>query len=156
GIEQAVTPRTRVIAVTHLTSTTGIRYPIKPIAELTRRRDIFLHVDGAQTFGALEVKPKDLGCDSYSASAHKWPMGPLEAGVLFLRSERIASLWPAIVSAGWSEGLEGARKFEAVGQQDDPRVASLEAAIDLLDLIGIREVEARVQALAGRAKRALA
>ena len=156
GIEKAVTPRTRVIAVTHLTSTTGIRYPIKPIAELARRRGIFLHVDGAQTFGAMEVKLKDLGCDSYSASAHKWPMGPLEAGILFVRAERIGSLWPSIVSAGWSDELEGARKFEAVGQQDDPRVAALGAAIDLLDLIGIREVGARVQALAGRAKRALA
>ena len=70
--------------------------------------------------------------------------------------ERIGSLWPPIVSAGWSDELKGARKFEAVGQQDDPRVASLEAAIDLLDLIGIREVGARVEALAGRAKRALA
>src|SRR6516164_2703784 len=79
GIERAITPRTRVIAITHLTSTTGIRYPIKPIAELARRRDIFLHVDGAQTFGACAVNLRDLGCDSYSASAHKWPMGPLEA-----------------------------------------------------------------------------
>ena len=155
GIERAITPRTRVIAITHLTSTTGIRYPVKPIAELARRRDIFLHLDGAQTFGAGAVDLNDLGCDSYSASAHKWPMGPLEAGILFVRSERIGRLWPAIVSAGWSERLEGARKFEAVGQQDDPRVAALEGAVDLLDLIGIREVEARVQALAGRAKRAL-
>jgi selenocysteine lyase/cysteine desulfurase len=156
SIERAITPRTRVIAITHLTSTTGLRYPIPPIAELARRRDIFLHVDGAQTFGACDVKPRELGCDSYSASAHKWPMGPLESGVLFVRSERIASLWPAIVSAGWSDGLEGARKFEALGQQDDPRVAALGAAIDLLDLIGIRAVEARVLALADRAKRTLA
>src|SRR5262249_13095747 len=52
GVEKAITPRTRVIAITHLTSTTGIRYPIKPIADLARRRGIFLHVDGAQTFGA--------------------------------------------------------------------------------------------------------
>src|SRR4051794_33942091 len=103
GIERAISPRTRVIAVTHLTSTTGIRYPIPPIAEIARRRDIFLHVDGAQTFGALDVKLKDLGCDSYSASAHKWPMGPLEAGILFVRAERIRSLWPAIVSAGWND-----------------------------------------------------
>ena len=155
-VERAITPRTRVIAITHLTSTTGIRYPVKPIAELARRRDIFLHVDGAQTFGACAVNLRDLGCDSYSASAHKWPMGPLEAGVLFVRSERVGQIWPSIVSAGWSDGLKGARKFEAVGQQDDPRVAALEAAVDLLELIGLREVEARVQALAGRAKRALA
>jgi selenocysteine lyase/cysteine desulfurase len=156
GIERAITPRTRVIAITHLTSTTGIRFPIKPVAELARRRDIFLHVDGAQTFGACAVDLKDLGCDSYSASAHKWPMGPLEAGILYVRSERIVQLWPSIVSAGWTDELKGARKFEAVGQQDDPRVAALGAAIDLLNLIGIRQVEARVQLLAGRAKSALA
>jgi isopenicillin-N epimerase len=156
GIEKALTPRTRVIAVTHLTSTTGIRYPIKQIAELARRRGIFLHVDGAQAFGAGDVNLKDLGCDSYSASAHKWPMGPLEAGILFVRAGRIGSLWPSIISAGWSDGLEGARKFEAVGQQDDPRVVALGAAVELLELLGIREVGARVQALAGHAKRALA
>jgi isopenicillin-N epimerase len=156
GIEKTLTPRTRVIAVTHLTSTTGIRYPIKPIAELARRRGIFLHVDGAQAFGAGDVNLKDLGCDSYSASAHKWPMGPLEAGILFVRAGRIGSLWPSIISAGWSDGLEGARKFEAVGQQDDPRVVALGAAVELLELLGIREVGARVQALAGHAKQALA
>jgi selenocysteine lyase/cysteine desulfurase len=139
-----------------LTSTTGIRYPVKPIAELARRRDIFLHVDGAQTFGACDVKLKDLGCDSYSASAHKWPMGPLEAGILYVRSERLEQVWPSIVSAGWSDALKGARKFEVLGQQDDPRVAALEAAVDLLNLLGIREVDARVQALASRAKRGLA
>lgn len=156
GIAKAITSRTRVIAITHLTSTTGIRFPIEPIAELARRRDIFLHVDGAQTFGMCDVRPKDLGCDSYSASAHKWPMGPLESGILFVRSERIGQLWPSIISAGWSNELKGARKFEAVGQQDDPRVAALEAAIDLLNLIGVSRVEARVQDLASRAKRALA
>jgi selenocysteine lyase/cysteine desulfurase len=156
GIERAVTPRTRVIAITQLTSTTGIRYPIRPIAELARKRDIFLHVDGAQTFGACEVNLRDLGCDSYSASAHKWPMGPLEAGILFVRSERIDQLWPAIVSAGWSDALKGARKFEAVGQQDDPRVAALGAAVEFLDLIGMRRVEARIRSLTDRAKHALA
>jgi selenocysteine lyase/cysteine desulfurase len=156
GIEKALSPRTRVIALTHLTSTTGLRYPIKPIAELARRREIFLHVDGAQSFGASAVNLRDLGCDSFSASAHKWPMGPLEAGILFVRAERIGSVWPSIVSAGWSDELKGARKFEAVGQQDDARVAALEAALDLLNLIGLREVEARVQSLAGRVKHSLA
>jgi selenocysteine lyase/cysteine desulfurase len=156
GIEQAITPRTRVIALTHLTSTTGIRFPVKPIAEMAHQHGIFLHVDGAQTFGASAVNLEDLGCDSYSASAHKWPMGPLEAGILFVRAERVDQIWPSIVSAGWSKALKGARKFEVVGQQDDPRVAALEVAVDLLNLIGIRQVETRVQLLASRAKSALA
>src|SRR6185503_13100720 len=78
GIEKAITPKTRVIAVTHLTSTTGILYPAKEIAEIARRRGIWMHLDGAQTWGALDVNLRDIGCDSYSSSAHKWPMGPLE------------------------------------------------------------------------------
>ncbi|MEX2263063.1 MAG: aminotransferase class V-fold PLP-dependent enzyme [Bryobacteraceae bacterium] len=155
GIERAITPRTRVIAITHVTNTTGILYPAKQIAELARRRGIYMHLDGAQTFGALDVNLKDIGCDSYSTSAHKWPMGPLEAGVLFVRAERIAELWPSIVTAGWADDLKGARKFEVFGQRDDPRVVALDAAIDFLNLIGAREIEARLRALTTRAKMGL-
>jgi selenocysteine lyase/cysteine desulfurase len=101
SIEKAITPRTRVIAVTHLTSTTGVLYPAREIAALARRRGIWMHLDGAQTFGALDVDLGSIGPDSYATSAHKWLMGPLEAGLLYVRAERIAGLWPAIVTAGW-------------------------------------------------------
>ncbi|HVP48508.1 MAG TPA: aminotransferase class V-fold PLP-dependent enzyme [Bryobacteraceae bacterium] len=150
--ERAITPRTRVIAITHVTSTTGIQYPAKEIAALARRRNIFMHLDGAQTFGALDVNLAETGCDSYSASAHKWLMGPLEAGILFVRAERIPQIWPSIVTAGWTDHLKGARKFEVFGQRDDPRVVALEAAVDFISLIGMPAVEARMQALATRAK----
>jgi isopenicillin-N epimerase len=152
AFEKAVTPRTRVIAVTHLTSTTGILYPARQIAELARKRGIFMHLDGAQTFGAMDVNLKEIGCDSYSTSAHKWLMGPLEAGLLYVRAERIPEIWPSIVTAGWAEDLKGARKLEVFGQRDDPRVVALEAAIDFINLIGIRAVEERTRALAARAK----
>jgi selenocysteine lyase/cysteine desulfurase len=150
--ERAITPRTRVIAITHLTSTTGIQYPAREIAALARRRGIYMHLDGAQTFGALDVNLAEIGCDSYSASAHKWVMGPLEAGILWVRAERIPQIWPSIVTAGWTDHLKGARKFEVLGQRDDPRVVALEAAVDFITLIGMPAVEARVQALASRAK----
>ncbi len=155
AFERAITPRTRVIAITHLTSTTGILYPAREIAALARRKGIYMHLDGAQTFGALDVNLSDLGCDSYSTSAHKWLMGPLEAGLLYVRSERIAQLWPSIVTAGWADDLKGARKFEVFGQRDDPRVVALEAALDFLDLVGVANAEARVRALATRAKQQL-
>jgi selenocysteine lyase/cysteine desulfurase len=151
-IEKAVTPRTKVIAVTHLTSTTGIQYPAREIAGLARRRGIWMHLDGAQTFGALDVDLHDIAPDSYSTSAHKWLMGPLEAGLLYVRGERIPQLWPSIVTAGWAEDLKGARKFEVFGQRDDPRVAALESAVDFLNLIGVPAVEARVRALATHTK----
>ena len=111
-----------------------------------------MHLDGAQTFGALDVNLKEIDPDSYSASAHKWLMGPLEAGLLYVRAERIPQLWPSIVTAGWADDLKGARKFEVFGQRDDPRVAALEAAVDFLKLIGMPAVEARVRALATHAK----
>jgi selenocysteine lyase/cysteine desulfurase len=149
---KAITPRTRVIAVTHLTSTTGILYPAREIAALARQRNIFMHLDGAQTFGALDVNLQEIGCDSYSTSAHKWLMGPLEAGLLYVRAERIPQVWPSIVTAGWADNLKGARKFEVFGQRDDPRVVALEAAIDFVNLIGMRTVETRMRALATRAK----
>jgi isopenicillin-N epimerase len=150
--ERAITPRTRVIAITHVTSTTGIQYPAREIAALARKRGIYMHLDGAQTFGALDVNLSEIGCDSYSASAHKWVMGPLEAGILWVRAERIPQIWPSIVTAGWTDHLKGARKFEVFGQRDDPRVVALEAAVDFINLIGMPAVEARMQALATRAK----
>jgi isopenicillin-N epimerase len=147
-IEKAVTPRTKVIAVTHVTSTTGIMYPAREIAAIANRRGIWMHLDGAQSFAALDVNLKEIGCDSYSASAHKWLMGPLEAGILFVRSERIPQVWPSIVTAGWTDHLKGARKLEVYGQRDDPRIVALEAAIDFVSLIGVRAVESRMRLLA--------
>ena len=155
GIEEAVTPRTRVISVTHLTSTTGLLYPVKAIGELARRRRIYYHLDGAQTFGALDVDLSAIGCDSFSASAHKWPMGPLEAGILYVRASRVAEIWPSIVTAGWSDDISDARKFEVYGQRDDPRVAALDPAVEFLTMIGMPRVEARIRELATRAKNGL-
>ena len=155
GFERAITPRTRLLALTHVTSTTGILYPVKEIVELARKRDIWVHVDGAQTFGALDVNLRELGCDSYSASAHKWLTGPLEAGLLYVRTERLPEIWPSIVTAGWSEELKGARKLDVLGQRDDPRLAAFEAAVDFMAVIGIKNVETRSRALTLRIKRQL-
>jgi selenocysteine lyase/cysteine desulfurase len=152
AVEKALTPRTKVIAITHLTSTTGILYPAGEIAALARKRGIWMHLDGAQTFGALDVNLREIAPDSYSASAHKWMMGPLEAGLLYVRAERIPQLWPSIVTAGWADDLKGARKFEVFGQRDDPRVAALEAAVDFLMLVGMPAVEARIRTLATHTK----
>ena len=156
GIERAITARTRVIAITHLTSTTGILYPAREIAALAKRRGIWMHLDGAQSFGGLDVDLSVIGCDSYSTSAHKWLMGPLEAGLLYVRAGRIPEVWPSIVTAGWAENLKGARKLEVLGQRDDPRVVALEASLDFINLIGMANVEARMRALATRAKTGLA
>jgi selenocysteine lyase/cysteine desulfurase len=155
AFRKAITPKTRVIAVTHVTNTTGILYPAREIARLARQHNAWMHLDGAQTFGALNVNLREIGCDSYSASMHKWPMGPLEAGLLYVRSERIPELWPSLVTAGWSDKLKGARKFEVFGQRDNPRIVAVDAAADFLNLIGMERVEARLRLLVDRAKKGL-
>jgi isopenicillin-N epimerase len=154
--DKAITPRTKVVALTHVTSTTGILYPAREIAELAHKRNAWVHLDGAQSFGLLKLNLRELGCDSYSGSAHKWMMGPLEAGVLYLRADKIGRIWPSIVTAGWSDELIGARKFEVLGQRDDPRVVSLEAAVDFYNLVGPDRIEARTRQLAGQLKAKLA
>lgn len=156
GIARAITSRTKVVAITHVTNTNGLLYPVKAIAELVRPRGIWLHVDGAQSFGALDIDLRSLDCDSFTASSHKWPMGPLESGVLYVRKDRIPQLWPSIVTAGWSDELKGARRFEVVGQRDDPRLVAFEAAVDFLELIGMEHIEQRMRALANRLKQRLA
>jgi selenocysteine lyase/cysteine desulfurase len=150
SVEKAMTPRTKVVAITHVTSTTGVLYPAREIAEIARRRGAWFHLDGAQTVGALAVDLREIGCDSYSGSMHKWPMGPLEAGLLYVKADRIETLWPSIVTAGWSDRLQGARKFEVFGQRDNPRLVAVEAALDFLELVGMRNVEGRMRALAQR------
>lgn len=157
---RAFTDRTRVLAVTHVSNVTGVRLPIAALCAEARRRDIHVHVDGAQTWGALQVNLRELGCDSYTGSAHKWFMGPKETGLLYVRAERIGSIWPGCVAPGWGTDAEpdvrGARKFESLGQRDDASLAAVATAAELHDEIGSERVERRVFELAQRLKSGLA
>ncbi|MCC6587784.1 MAG: aminotransferase class V-fold PLP-dependent enzyme [Bryobacterales bacterium] len=155
SIAQLVTPKTRVITITHCTNTTGNLYPAKEIAAIARQQGIWFHLDGAQTLGALNVNLRDIDCDSYAGSAHKWLMGPLEAGLLYVRAARVPQVWPHVVTAGWSDKVAGARKFEVFGQRDNPRIVAMEAALDFLQLIGMEHVDARLRALVAHTKEQL-
>lgn len=154
--EESLTPRTRVLAITYVTNNTGIRLPVAELCEMARRRGIHAHVDGAQAWGALNLNLRRLGCDSFAASAHKWFMGPKEAGVLYVRKERLGELWPNIVGADWGAkietGLPGARKFESLGQRDDACLAAVGTAVDFHRILGPERVEARVMELAAALK----
>jgi isopenicillin-N epimerase len=155
----ALTPRTRVLSFTDISNVTGIRLPAPALCALARERGIHVHVDGAQSFGALRMNLRELGCDSYATSAHKWFMGPKEAGVLFVRAERAAAIWPGIVGVGWGDAAEtsvrGARRFETLGQRNDATIAGLDAALDFHETIGAAAIETRVLALAAALKELL-
>ena len=156
----ALTPRTRVLAITHVSNVSGVRLPVRELAEVARRRGIHVHVDGAQSWGALDVDLRALGCDSYSASSHKWFMGPKEAGVLYVRDDRIEEIWPNVVAPGWGSDADpdvvGARKFESLGQRDDACLAAVATAAAFHAAIGAKAVDARVTELATALKEGLA
>lgn len=151
---------TRVLAITHVSNISGIKLPVKELTRLAHERGIHVHLDGAQTWGAMAVDLRDLEVDSYSASAHKWYMGPKEVGLLYVREPRIGVIWPSVVAPGWGNGAEttltGARKFESLGQRDDAALAGLGVAAGIHDLIGSKRIEQRVAQLAQHLKQGMA
>ncbi len=160
--EAALTPRTKLLSITHISNTTGTRLPAKEIFAMAKAKvpGIYCHLDGAQTFGYLKLDLKDIGCDSYAGSCHKWFMGPKQVGVLYVRQEQIPHLWPNIVSVGYNSKMEppakGARKFEALGQRDDASLAAVGTAVDFHRVIGQAAVEARTTELATALKQGVA
>jgi selenocysteine lyase/cysteine desulfurase len=155
----AFTPRTKVLAITHVSNVSGIRLPARELVEAAHARGIYVHLDGAQSWGALHLDLREIGCDSYSGSAHKWFMGPKEAGLLYVKQENITRIWPNIVAPGWGDDVDpdpkGARKFESLGQRDDACLAAIGTTTDFHQGIGTARVEARVVELATALKTGL-
>ena len=147
AVERAITPRTKLVSVTHLTNTIGDLFPVKEICRLARERDVLSMVDGAQSFGLLAVDLSDIQPDFYSGSMHKWPAGPKETGVLFVNQRSHDRIWPSIISAG--AGRVGiSRKIERYGQRDEPAIIASAAALQLQQQIGRDVIERRSRELA--------
>jgi hypothetical protein len=145
AFRKMITPQTKVISFTHLTSTVGDLFPAKEICKLARERGILTLVDGAQSFGLLDVDLGDIQPDFYSGSAHKWPCGPKENGVLYINKSAQPKIWASIFSA--YPGRVGVTHFRGIRAArrtgDDCVRRSAEAADD--DRAGAdREALARV------------
>ncbi len=150
---EALGPRTRVLAFSHVSNVSGVRLPAAALCAEARRRGIRTLVDGAQSLGALVIDVGSMGCDFYTASTHKWLMGPKEAGVLYVREGLAASLWPTTVGVGWENARDrGARRFGTLGQRDDATVAAVERTVAFHQAIGAARIEARVLELAALLK----
>jgi len=146
AFRKAITPQTRVIAFTHLTSTVGDLFPAKELCRLARERGILTLVDGAQTFGLMDVDLSDMQPDFYSGSAHKWPCGPKENGVLYINKASQAKIWASIFSA-YPGRVGVSRTFEGFGQRDEPAMIAFGEALKLQAKIGRPVIEKRSREL---------
>ncbi|MED5530247.1 MAG: aminotransferase class V-fold PLP-dependent enzyme, partial [Pseudomonadota bacterium] len=148
--------QTRVLSITHVSNVSGIKLPIKEIVKAAHAKDIYVHVDGAQVWGAMSLDLKALDVDSFSASAHKWYMGPKEVGLLYVKEQNIERIWPNTVAPGWGSTAEttlsGARKFESLGQRDDAALAAVGVAATQHNNIGTQRIQHRIVQLAQRLK----
>ena len=143
---KAITPATKVVTFTHLTSTVGDLFPATELCALARERGVLSLVDGAQTFGLLDVDLAAMSPDFYTGSAHKWPCGARECGVLYVNQRAQARLWPSIYSA--YEGAVGLSKsFEGFGQRDEATMIAFGEALAFQDKIGRAAIEQRSRAL---------
>ena len=151
---KAMTPRTKVVAMTHVSSNSGDLLPAAEIVAAARSRGVLSLVDGAQTFGVLDVDLGRMKPDFYTGSMHKWPCGPKEKGVLYVRREIQDRLQPSVVGLyGGQVGLS--RTFEACGQRDDAGFATVLDALKFQSGIGRATIEARSRGLAERLMRGL-
>ena len=146
AFRQAITPRTKVIAFTHLTSTVGDLFPARAICSLAREHGILTLVDGAQTFGLMDLDLSDMQPDFFSGSAHKWPCGPKENGVLYINKTAQPKIWASIFSA-YPGKVGVSRTFEGFGQRDEPAMIAFGEALQFQTKIGRAAIEARAREL---------
>jgi selenocysteine lyase/cysteine desulfurase len=154
--EDAITPRTKVISVSHVTFPTGCMLPVKELAALARPRGILTVVDGAHGIGMLALDMHDLGIDFYASSPYKWMGGPVGTGFLYLRQESQQQVWPTVANTGWDDPERAAARYDRLGQRAGPLLMATSAALDFQNAIGRQRIEQRIRALAGRLRERLA
>lgn len=145
AFEQAITPKTKVILISHMVNITGQIVPVKAICELARSKGIEVIVDGAHTFAHFDFKQRDLQCDYFGTSLHKWLFAPKGTGLLFVKRDKIEKLWPLM--AAEKKQATDIRKFEEIGTHSAaPRLAIGEAIL-FHKGIGPKRKEARLRYL---------
>ncbi|MFN0172944.1 MAG: aminotransferase class V-fold PLP-dependent enzyme [Bryobacteraceae bacterium] len=143
--EQAITPKTRVIHFCHVTNLSGQIFPVKKICQMARSRGIETIVDGAHTFAHFPAKYDELQCDYYGTSLHKWLLAPHGTGMLFVRREKIAKLWPMFAASPSQDN--DIRKFEQIGTHPSANFLAIGEAITFHQTIGPERKFARLRYL---------
>lgn len=151
----AITPRTRVIEVTHITNLSGQILPVRELMDLARPRGIEVFVDGAHAFAHFPFTRDALDCDFYGTSLHKWLLAPIGTGFLYVRRNKIKQLWPLMAAPDSMD--DNIRKYEEIGTHPAANHNAIGAALAFHRGIGADRKIARLRYLRDRwAKRLLA
>jgi selenocysteine lyase/cysteine desulfurase len=142
----AITPRTRLMMVPHMVNITGQILPVRKIVDMAHAKGVDVMVDGAHAFAHIDYKIPDLGCDYYGASLHKWLGCPLGTGILYVRREKIATLWPIYGDYRMTEDAD-IMKLNHTGTHPVHTDLAIASAIAFHNAIGTQRKEARLRYL---------
>jgi selenocysteine lyase/cysteine desulfurase len=151
--EQAVTPRTKVIHFCHITNLSGQIFPVRDICRMARARGIRTVVDGAHAFAHFPYAIRDLECDFYGTSLHKWLLAPIGTGFLYVRRELIREVWPLMAAPVTMD--DNIRKFEEIGTHPAANHNAIAEALVFHRAIGTDRKVARLRYLRDRWMRRL-
>lgn len=152
--ENNITPKTKLILMCHMINITGQILPVKKVVKMAKKYNIPVIVDGAHTFAHFDFDLTDLECDYYATSLHKWLSAPFGTGMLYVRKNKIANLWP--LQAADECKKDDIRKFEEIGTHPCPNKIAIGDALTFHQGIGSKNKEARLIYLRDRwAKRLL-
>lgn len=154
--DSAMTPRTKVVMFSHVTSGLGAVLPARELCALARSRGALSIVDGAQAVGQIRVDVQSLGCDAYVGSPHKWMMAPKGTGFMFIRRDVQDRFWTTLASYQWDNREDGAFRFMQYGTGSVPVAEGLVAALKFIDRIGMPRIERWDAALTKRLRDGLA
>jgi isopenicillin-N epimerase len=139
----AITPRTRVMFFSHITTYSGVVLPAKELCLLARSKGVLSALDGAHVPGMMRLNLHEIGCDLYSSSPHKWLMAPKGSGFLYVRDEVIDRVWNTIATEGWDDTKLRAERFQRIGSSNVPALWGLRASIQMVNDIGLERIEKR-------------
>jgi selenocysteine lyase/cysteine desulfurase len=151
--EQAMTPRTKVLHFTHITNLTAQLFPVARLSRLAHSKGAITIVDGAHALGQFPFQLRDLECDAYGVSLHKWLLAPIGNGLLYVRKEMIPRFWP--LQAAPEQQDNDIRKFEAIGTHPWGIRAAVGEALAFHQAIGGERKAARLRFLTLRWANAL-
>jgi len=148
AFEAGLTPKTKLILVSHVSFMNGQIFPVKMVCELGRKHGIPVIVDGAHAFAQFPFQQKDLACDFYGTSLHKWLTAPMGTGFLHVNKSKIGDLWP-MMAAGPTQ-TNDIRKFEEIGTHPAANHNAIAEAITFHEMIGGERKAARFRYLRKR------